>query len=331
MKKVTILAPGLLQGISGWQDYPKLWPNVPILQSYLSKSLAHVCVDKTADEFISSAAEQAVLPIAPISFLADKGKPEAKRWLRLDPVFFQLDRDCVWVQGLADNPLSAAESDTLYQLCEPVLNERGFTLLQVSIGRWYVEISDQSDIEVVSLQEAFGSSADEVMPTGEDALLWRQIMNELQMLLYQHPINIAREELGHCLVNAFWPWGIGHLPSRVVLPYRHIFSYDVFFEGLALLGGCEAKPLSSATQQPHFDDSLIVLPHSGKGMMMEQWCAQLSDFEHTWLTPLLAQLTQGKLDELWLYPCSGQAYQLTRLGLKKFWRRNKPLHHFTEV
>jgi len=43
-------------------------------------------------------------------------------------------------------------------------------------------------------------------PKGVEALHWHQLFNEIQMLLFSHPVNEAREVRGELPVNSVWLW-----------------------------------------------------------------------------------------------------------------------------
>ena len=41
----------------------------------------------------------------------------------------------------------------------------------------------------------------------------RMLLNEVQVLLHQHPLNAARQTRGLPPVNSVWFWGAGRLPA----------------------------------------------------------------------------------------------------------------------
>jgi hypothetical protein len=46
----------------------------------------------------------------------------------------------------------------------------------------------------------------------------RRLQSEVQMLLYTHPLNEAREAAGLATVNSFWLSGCGRPPASTALP-----------------------------------------------------------------------------------------------------------------
>jgi hypothetical protein len=69
-------------------------------------------------------------------------------------------------------------------------------------------------LATASLERVRGQSVDRWMPRQDAAKLVRRLQNEMQMLLYTHPINDARVARGAPMVNSFWLSGTGDLPPH---------------------------------------------------------------------------------------------------------------------
>jgi hypothetical protein len=54
-----------------------------------------------------------------------------------------------------------------------------------------------------------GHNVHDFMPAGRDGSRIRSLMNEIQMLLHEHPVNQRRERVGQLPVNGWWLWGFG--------------------------------------------------------------------------------------------------------------------------
>ncbi|MDD5385037.1 MAG: hypothetical protein PHG89_09180 [Gallionella sp.] len=144
-------------------------------------------------------------PIAPVSAAFD-GLGEGC-WLRADPVHLRLQRDQLVL--LPDVEVGAGEAA---QLCV-ALNEyfvgQGMEFFTPHPQRWYVRVDRLPDIETVSLMQAAGCNVRGLLPKGAEAASWHRIFNEIQMLLFAHPVNEAREARGELPVNSLWLWGGG--------------------------------------------------------------------------------------------------------------------------
>jgi hypothetical protein len=54
-----------------------------------------------------------------------------------------------------------------------------------------------------------GHDVHDSMPAGRDGARIRSLMNEIQMLLHEHPVNARRERARQLPVNGWWLWGFG--------------------------------------------------------------------------------------------------------------------------
>jgi hypothetical protein len=71
------------------------------------------------------------------------------------------------------------------------------------------------DLPTASLDRVRGQAVEAWMPQGERARPLRRLQNEMQMLLYTHPVNDNRAARGQTPVNAFWLSGTGSLPTTI--------------------------------------------------------------------------------------------------------------------
>jgi hypothetical protein len=59
-----------------------------------------------------------------------------------------------------------------------------------------------------------GRDVDPWLPAGVHGRLLRRLQNEMQMLLYTHPVNEARSARGEPAINSLWFSGTGRLPPH---------------------------------------------------------------------------------------------------------------------
>jgi hypothetical protein len=109
--------------------------------------------------------------------------------------------------------LNDADSRALCAACDAYLREDGLRLNYVSVNEWRV-ITDR-EIEVLAERPDWivGEPMRPNLPRGEDGRLVERWMNELQMLLFTHPVNAARAEQRLPPVNVVWLWGFDGLRS----------------------------------------------------------------------------------------------------------------------
>jgi hypothetical protein len=68
-------------------------------------------------------------------------------------------------------------------------------------------------LPTASLARASGGAVDRWLPRQQQAQVLRKLQNELQMLLYTHPVNDARATRGLLPITSFWVSGTGSLPA----------------------------------------------------------------------------------------------------------------------
>jgi hypothetical protein len=134
--------------------------------------------------------------------------------------------------------------------------------------------------------------------------LWRTRMNEIQMLLHDHPVNQAREARGERAINGLWCWGGGKL---LATPIDQKFSNAIgrlaLLRGVAAWSDLPLSPLPEKFEDVTLQDghTLIVL-HSAtrelRAMSPEAWQLEAIDIDHHWLAPALAAFDANKLTSL---------------------------------
>src|SRR4030095_9990004 len=76
---------------------------------------------------------------------------------------------------------------------------------------WFVTTSVAAPSITTELSEVSGPIHAH-LPRGEHAKAWRQWLSEIQMLLHEHPVNIAREAAGRAPLTGPWVAGGGRRP-----------------------------------------------------------------------------------------------------------------------
>jgi hypothetical protein len=109
--------------------------------------------------------------------------------------------------------LSDSDSQALLAAMAPYFEEDGIHLEYDSPTRWLARGDIFRDLATASLDRVVGRDIQDWFPKAEKAKLLRRLQNEMQMLLYTHPITDARAERGLPPVNSFWVSGTGALPA----------------------------------------------------------------------------------------------------------------------
>jgi hypothetical protein len=79
---------------------------------------------------------------------------------------------------------------------------------------WFLSLQHHPHIETTAPERAINKDIAMFLPTGEGAIKWATFQNELQMLLFEHPINQARETRRLPAINSIWCYGGGQIEAR---------------------------------------------------------------------------------------------------------------------
>lgn len=153
------------------------------------------------------------LPFAARAAQADGVDVLDRAWGLLTPVHWVVGRDAVTLADPAALQLDAAESRALFEAVRELFESEGFTLAWGAPLRWYAAHESLVELPCASPDRVIGRSVERWMPAGHAMRTLRRLQSEVQMLLYAHPINEAREQRGLWSVNSFWLSGCGrHQP-----------------------------------------------------------------------------------------------------------------------
>ena len=267
-------------------------------------------------------ARQQDWPIAPLSLAAAGGAAGKDYWLRADPVHLRFERDQLVLSEIAEPTPDEAE-----QLCKALAEHFGedFSPQPLRPGAWVVRAEPAPQLVTIPLSQATGKPVDPLLPTGDDALPWRKLLNEVQMLLFSHPVNQAREARGEPAINSVWLWGGGRLPEMNTTTQRSVLCSDADWQALAKHAWADVRMLPAQWNRDIPDQALLIMEGPHRLLRTGDyngWLQALRDFENNWLQPLLASGRPFRLDD----PVQGMSLHWRRGYRWKFWLRlQKPV------
>jgi hypothetical protein len=135
-------------------------------------------------------------------------------WARITPCHWEVGTGRITMGHPEDLHLDAAQSHSLLAAMQPFFEEDGITLEYESPGLWLARGEVFRDLATASLDRVAGRSIDEWMPHAPEARTLRRLQQEMQMLLYTHPVNDDRSRGGLLPVNSFWASGTGALAAE---------------------------------------------------------------------------------------------------------------------
>lgn len=273
-------------------------------------------------------ARQQDWPLAPITLETDGGAVGNAYWLRADPVHLQVMRDRIVLADPSSLDLTAQEADDLAGTIGRHFGE-ALSPIPRHPKRWYLRLERTPRLVTTPLSVAVGRDIDPLLPQGAEAMRFRTLLNELQMLLHDHPVNQAREAHGDLPVNSLWLWGGGIQPAEPATRMQ-IYACDSEARALGEFCGTRVHPLPSHLERSLLEtDGAILLDRltaAGQCGDAYGWRETLRSLEEDWFAPLLGTLaTVGSQGVRLLDPVSGKVLHLRRSDAWKFWRRPRKL------
>jgi hypothetical protein len=144
---------------------------------------------------------------------AQQGKQSTEPQAWMTPCHWQIGMDQVVMADPAHLHLSDEESQQLLQAMQPFLQEDGLQVTWHSALLWHAQGALLADLPTASLDRVIGQNVKDWMPNSPAARPLQRLQSEMQMLLYNHPVNDARDARRQHTVNAFWLHGAGTLPA----------------------------------------------------------------------------------------------------------------------
>jgi hypothetical protein len=140
-----------------------------------------------------------------------KAKPNAG-WAVITPCHWAMGREHATLTDPATLGLNEVDSRTLLAAMQPYFATEGITLHYAHSTRWLAEGDVFACLPTASLDRVLGRNVDRWLPASKQIKL---LQNEMQMLLYTHPVNDERAAKGLRSVNSFWISGSGAMTEAV--------------------------------------------------------------------------------------------------------------------
>jgi hypothetical protein len=134
-------------------------------------------------------------------------------WAWVTPCHWRVGADHVYMHHPQELRLDAQESQALLAAMRPYFEQDGLRLEYQAPTRWMAAGPLFAQLHCASLDRVVGRVIDAWMPRSENGKPLRRLQQEMQMLLYTHPVNEERTRGGQLPVNSFWVSGNGVLPQ----------------------------------------------------------------------------------------------------------------------
>lgn len=309
---------------------------LPALETLLARGARTKSAGASLERWLAAAhGLSAELPLAPYSLRGDGVAPGDYWWLRADPVHLKVHGDRLVLADASRLELTADEAREYVATLNQHFAGEHLTFIAPSPRRWYASVAAEPRLGTLPTTDVAGRSVAPFLPAGSDGARWRKTINEIQMLLHEHPCNNARETRGQLPVNSIWLWGAGR-DGRLVAPYAATWTDDPLATGLAAAGGKTARPVpaSGALLDSRGGGMQLVvltsLPATAYGDL-PQWREALAGLERDWFQPLLDALWKESFESLTLHGLGADFSYSSEIRPRdrwRFWRARRPLHAY---
>jgi hypothetical protein len=316
MIRLTLVIPGLL-----WPSSPPPHPAEGIPHAALARLLGRgqqcmepaISFDHLLARLLKAERPHQSLPLATLRHFGEEEghtqDDDPTHWLCTDPVNLSFMGSHVLLDEFNENEneISTAEATALIAS----LNEEFVSLGHFSMAtptRWYLRTKRPVKVRFFPLDEAVCRPMQNYLPTGEEgfddaARHWRHVLNEIQVMLHNHPVNTAREAAGQRPINGVWFWGNGTQslePSDSPEPSGSsgfaVQASDPLARGLARAAGIE--PGAPDVDRALCANTLAVLDtlaFSVRHLDSARWQDAFAALEQEWFVPIARAFNQGAL------------------------------------
>jgi hypothetical protein len=276
-------------------------------------------------------------PSATLTLMANDMYDPVMFYMHADPVHLQADMDQAVLTSSADLNITDSESAALCEMLNQHFNQDGLSFLSLNKNQWFVSSNNKITMKTTTLVDTIGRNINFILPDGEDAVRWNQILTEAQMLMHSHELNVSRENSGLMSINSLWFHGSGELTDLTNDKITNVCSNHDMLKGLASFIKCDYLKVPDSVNE--YADYLLSCKDGSVNMLhlaelehlvnytdVGPWLNQLTESLDCWIYPLLKFANKNNI-KVTLYPCNEKKYQFSRYDSLKFWRKDKLEKH----
>ena len=131
-------------------------------------------------------------------------KPSFGKEAIMTPCHWQVGMNEVTLLNPQELALNEDESRQLLSAIQPYFEEDGLEVVYESPLVWRITGDLLDGLPLASIERVIGQNIKPWMPEHQRAKTLQRLQSEMQMLLYQHPVNDERSLKGRWSVNSFW-------------------------------------------------------------------------------------------------------------------------------
>ena len=261
----------------------------------------------------------------------------------VEPVHFKAESDHAVLLGSELLQPQLDEAQTLVEAFNAHFAVEGISLHVASASRWYLLSERALSLELLGMDECLGRDIKHFMPRGDDALWWRRILNEAQMLFFEHPVNLQREQQQQLSINGLWLFQHNFKAHDNVPANRQVdrlISDNQIAQALCEFSDTDIQ-VETASEKSAYKPTNISGNKTGHRVLVDEsfyaaacygdqaaWQESLDDFCQSRFAPLENALQHGQISRLHIYPCDGRVFSMTKWQRYHFWKPIKSISHF---
>ncbi len=115
--------------------------------------------------------------------------------------------------------VTAAEADALFDAVSGLWADRAISALPINARQWRIWLDPSANTRSLTPAAMAEMRLSDWWPQEDSLREWRRLLNEIQMVWHEHPVNLARAERGELAINSLWLFGgaKGWSPTQVAV------------------------------------------------------------------------------------------------------------------
>lgn len=303
---------------------PDTQAELALLETMLARAMHETLPPKAIEQRLCELF--GVASAAPLRAAGDGLQVDGSEWMCADPV--ELQRQPAQVMVRPDVVCTAEEAAAFCEMLNAHFTSDGISFHAPHPQRWYLRVDEVGEVAMPTLGSAAWNDARGMMAHGRDAVRWRALGNEIQMLLHGHALNQRRLAAGLPPISGLWLWGGGR-PEEIVTTLAAAGGDEplVTFARAAGVRRFDSLPdmLASDTGQGVW--LATSLPPSLRQHDLYRWREDLMVMQRELLQLVWRALRDGKLRSFTLEVPVAEAlhrFELKAVDRWKLWRRRQP-------
>ena len=114
------------------------------------------------------------------------------------------------------------EADALFDAVSGLWADRAISALPLNARQWRIWLAPSANTRSLTPAAMAEMRLTDWWPQEDSLREWRRLLNEIQMVWHDHPVNIARAERGELPINSLWLFGgaPGWSPTQVTVQQK---------------------------------------------------------------------------------------------------------------